>query len=95
MGGFPACNPYSLDELERQDKQAGLITYYAALEHHGNIEFMDRLGLSSRHFDEVRRELDLATGPMGLTWSLEDLFVQGAGREDPAFHHWLSFVDEA
>jgi hypothetical protein len=67
-------------------KQAGLVTYYAALAHGGRIEFVDRLGLSSTHFDGVRRELGLPTGPMGLTWDLADLFALGATRPEPAFH---------
>jgi len=67
-------------------KQGGLLMYYAAKAHYGKLEFYDRLGLVSSHFDELKREFEIPTGQFGLSWTIYDVFWLSKVRDDPALH---------
>ncbi len=78
--------------LEHQDsvsilsKQAGLVLYYAAKEHQGKLEFYDRLGLVSTHYDEIKEEYGIPSGQFGLTWTIYDVFWLAKMRDDATLH---------
>jgi hypothetical protein len=74
------------ERLTVLSQQAGLVLFYVARERPGRLEFVDRMGLASAHFERVRRELGLPTGPMGIQWSAEEWVELAREREEPAFH---------
>jgi hypothetical protein len=46
--------------------QMGMVAYYTAKRHFGDLRFIDRRGLTSRHFTECRVTRELPRSPLGI-----------------------------
>ena len=66
--------------------QAGMVIYYLAKEFPGRVEFVDRFGLSTRHFVALKEEIGLQPTPFGLGISYQRLFEEARSREGRQWH---------
>jgi|GEM_PF-6398445 len=55
-------------------QQAGMVAYYTAVEHYGQIEFIDLVGLTSKHFHACPLTRDRGRGVGGLNMDLHYLY---------------------
>ncbi|HED67132.1 MAG TPA: hypothetical protein ENJ09_16450 [Planctomycetes bacterium] len=65
--------------------QAGLMMFYAAKRHFGQITLYDYRGLSSNDFADVEEVLGVTAARIGLDWTIQDVMSYGLAHPDERF----------